>query len=260
MEMAWQWKHPWKLVRSWPSNFWREHPVFSSRSIPCSLYKALLMIQALCRTVKKSKTTSINHCNFPKCAKIHKTRVKEIQRIYYTCPTYSKCFEALTIYFKKANSILLISSVDVDYGGPWPVPLFHHHVEVIKCKKSAKEMRRLCDWRRCILMYTAMRMGPSWKNVCCSETNCARVCVCGCSFVGSCQFTKNIASMGSLFACASLSKGNALKKYSWTELNPNLPQLQVNAQWFDTRLFKYDNCVIFCSILQLVHNPQPIKN
>lgn len=86
------------------------------------------------------------------------------------------------------------------------------------------------------------------------------VCVCGCSFVGSCQFTKNIASMGSLFACASLSKGNALKKYSWTELNPNLPQLQVNAQWFDTRLFKYDNCVIFCSILQLVHNPQPIKN
>ena len=136
------------------------------------------MIQALCRTVEKSKTTSINHCNFPKCAKIHKTRVKEIQRIYYTCPTYSKCFEALTIYFKKANSILSISSVEVDYGGPWPVPLFHHHVEVIKCKKSAKEMRRLCDWRRCILMYTVMRMGPSWKNVCCSETNCARVCVC----------------------------------------------------------------------------------
>lgn len=166
------------------------------QSVQSSAYDSSTMSN--CR---KSKTTSINHCNFPKCAKIHKTRVKEIQRIYFACPTYSKCFEALTIYFKKANSILLISSVDVDYGGPWPVPLFHHHVEVIKCKKSAKEMRRL--WGPAGKMYVVVKQ---------IVQEC--VCVCGCSFVGSCQFTKNIASMGSLFACASLSKGNALKKYS----------------------------------------------
>lgn len=120
------------------------------QSVQSSAYDSSTMSN--CR---KSKTTSINHCNFPKCAKIHKTRVKEIQRIYYTCPTYSKCFEALTIYFKKANSILLISSVDVDYGGPWPVPLFHHHVEVIKCKKSAKEMRRL--WGPAGKMYVVVK-------------------------------------------------------------------------------------------------------